>query len=149
MVSYCGAAMVRPARASCRYLTQGLRKGALILLFCASLGSVGVYAQNGTWNGPGNSWNSAANWLPNTAVPTGIATFGAASITAITASAASVNTLQFNSGAPAYSLAINTIVSSGFIITGTGIANSSSNAPTFTVAAGTLLQQHECHELGR
>jgi fibronectin-binding autotransporter adhesin len=130
------APIVRRAQTICRSLTQRLRNSALTLLFSACLCTVGAYAGNATWNGSGSAWQTAGNWSPNGA-PTGIATFGTASITAITSNATitNIDTLQFSSGAPAYSFAIITPGSMpGFNINGTGIVNSSSNAPTFTVA---------------
>lgn len=129
--------VVRRAQTFCSSLRQRLRNGGLILLFSTCLGTVGAYAGDATWTGAGSSFNTDSNWSPS-GVPTGIATFGSASTTAITSSATTLNTLQFNSGAPAYSFAINTITSSGFVMTGTGIVNSSSNAPTFTVSGGNL-----------
>jgi autotransporter-associated beta strand protein len=98
-----------------------------------------TYGQNATWLlAPGSSdFDTAANWTPAT-VPTGTANFGASNTTSITFSSGTfIDTLQFNAGAPAYSFG----VSGSFLeMTGTGIVNNSSNAPTInnTGPAGTF-----------
>jgi autotransporter-associated beta strand protein len=120
-----------------------LRLAVLVGLFAALLGPLAAHGQNATWLGTSGEFGTAANWSPPT-VPTGIATFGASNTTTITidflaytgnTGGATVSTLQFNLGAPAYSfyVYINTN------LTGTGIINNSSNSPTFIIAgAGNL-----------
>src|SRR5262249_46741227 len=94
-------------------------------------------AQDATWNATPSSgdFDTAANWTPPT-VPTGTALFGASNTTAITFQpfiTTSIGTLQFNPGAPAYAFSTFPAFFTSISITGTGIANGSSNAPTFIV----------------
>ena len=64
--------------------------------------------------------------------PNGTATFTGNVPTSLTISNnTSINTIQFNAGAPAYQFTIEQPTSANFLITGTGIVNSSANAPTF------------------
>ncbi|HEU0085185.1 MAG TPA: autotransporter-associated beta strand repeat-containing protein, partial [Bradyrhizobium sp.] len=72
-------------------------------------------------------FNTSANWTP-AAVPTGIASFDASTITSLAFSTGTtLDAFQFNSGAPAYTFDLN-----GHFLefTGAGIVNNSSNAPT-------------------
>jgi len=106
---------------------------AVVALFTA----MPARAQDATWLlNPGTSnFNTAANWTPAT-VPTGTAFFGASNTTSIAFQAfttTSIGTLQFNPGAPAYSFTTENGFSTSISITGTGIVNNSSNAPTFVV----------------
>ena len=103
----------------------------------ALLAALPARAQDATWStAPGSSnFNTAANWTPAT-VPTGTAFFGASNTTSIAFQAfttTSVGTLQFNPGAPAYSFTTENNFSTSISITGTGIVDGSSNAPTFIV----------------
>jgi len=103
----------------------------------ALLAALPARAQDATWStAPGSSnFNTAANWTPAT-VPTGTAFFGASNITSITFQpfiTTSIGTLQFNPGAPAYSFSTSPALFTSISITGAGIVNSSSNAPTFIV----------------
>jgi autotransporter-associated beta strand protein len=98
---------------------------------------------------PGTSdWNTGTNWTTNT-VPTAtdIAQFNASTITTIDIRQANtqVGGLQFNAGAPAYTFNIAGSASgaSSLIVSGSGVADISGNAPTFVVrgipgAPGTL-----------
>src|SRR4051794_36404271 len=103
----------------------------------ASLVAIGIaspsaYAQDATWNfAPGSSdYNTPTNWTPTAAPigPSGTASFGASGTTSLTFSTGTtVDTFQFNSGAPAYTFGLN----GNFLeFTGAGIVNNSSNAPT-------------------
>ncbi len=88
-------------------MTEGSRRLRHIaaLLAGTCLSTTHAFAQNATWRAnPGSaSWNTGANWNPST-VPTGTATFGASSTTALTFSAnTSIGNLKFNVGAPVYS----------------------------------------------
>ena len=103
----------------------------------ALLAALPARAQDATWStAPGSSnFNTAANWTPAT-VPTGTAFFGASNTTSIAFQAfttTSVGTLQFNPGATAYSFTTENGFSTSISITGTGIVNNSSNAPTFII----------------
>src|SRR5215469_13276999 len=105
----------------------------------ALLAALPARAQDATWStAPGSSnFNTAANWTPAT-VPTGTAFFGASNTTSLAFQAfttPSVGTLQFNPGAPAYSFTTENGFSTSISITGTGIVNNSSNAPTFIIGS--------------
>ena len=85
-------------------------------------------AGSATWNQNPTSgdWNTAANWRPQT-VPnatTDIATFGTSNVTnlSITDSSISLNSAVFNSGAPPYTLTIQT---SNLFFYGAGVVNNS------------------------
>src|SRR5215831_18611515 len=93
----------------------------------ALLAAMPAYAQDATWLlNPGSStFNTATNWNP-AVVPTNTAIFGASNTT-------SIGTLQFNPVAPAYIFATSPAVFTSISITGAGIVNNSSNAPTFIV----------------
>jgi len=103
----------------------------------ALLAALPARAQDATWlvNPGSGNFNTAANWTPPT-VPTGTAFFGASNTTSITFqpfTTTSIGTLQFNPGAPAYSFSTFPALFTSINITGAGIVNSSSNAPTFIV----------------
>jgi autotransporter-associated beta strand protein len=103
----------------------------------ALLAAMPAYAQDATWSQTPSSgdFNTAANWTPAT-VPTGTAFFGASNTTSITFQpfiTTSIGTLQFNPGAPAYSFSTSPFLFTSISITGAGIVDSSSNAPTFIV----------------
>ena len=103
----------------------------------ALLAATSAHAQNATWNTTPSSgdFNTAANWTPAT-VPTGTAFFGASNTTSITFQpfiTTSIGTMQFNPGAPAYSFSTFPGLFTSISITGTGIVDGSSNAPTFIV----------------
>ena len=89
-------------------------------------------AQDAGWRAApvSGDFNAAVNWSPAT-VPTGTAFFGASNTTALSFSAAItvVGGFTFNAGAPAYTFTIG----SGRLLelTGAGVINNSSNAPTF------------------
>lgn len=127
--------IVAPAEASRHALWQLPRNAVRMLL----VGIVAAHAQDGTWTPGSSDWNTASNWTPSTAVPSGIATFGSSTVNTVTfSSSASVGTLQFNAGAPAYSF--NLEASNFFNISGAGIVDNSSNAVTFTTSNGGELQ---------
>lgn len=108
------------------------------VLTTAALAVTPAAAQNATWDlNPGSGvWNTAANWTPDT-VPTGIATFAASNTTALSFApgTTSVDTLQFNAGAPAYTFNINFAggVARTVNITGGGIINNSGVQHTIAV----------------
>jgi hypothetical protein len=86
-------------------------------------------AQNATWTGATGDWNTNGNWSP-ASVPTGTATFdNTAPTNSLTFSAgATIGTMQFSAGAPAYSFDLS---GRSLVIDGSGVVNSSSNAPLF------------------
>ncbi|MEA2819129.1 MAG: hypothetical protein QOJ86_1133, partial [Bradyrhizobium sp.] len=113
---------------------------AASLLGAIGLVATSAQAQDATWNfSPGSAdYNTPTNWTPTAAPigPSGIASFGASNTTSLTLSTGTtVDTFQFNAGAPAYTFGLN-----GHFLefTGTGILNNSSNAPT--ISAVGLLQ---------
>jgi hypothetical protein len=70
-----------------------------------------------------NDWNTPTNWTPAT-VPTGTAVFGASGTTSIAISSnITINTIQINAGAPAYTFTGGGVVAIDFI--GAGIVNNS------------------------
>jgi hypothetical protein len=84
-------------------------------------------------------WHTAATWSPAT-VPTGAATFGASNQTGITfagGSVASVDAIEFEGGAAAYTLTFTekSPAAPTLTIRGAGISNLSSNAQLVSVAA--------------
>ena len=109
-------------------LLAGVGLGAL-----AILAPDGAYAVDGTWLGGQppfvTEWNQGSNWSSNPAVPDDIATFTSGVNTTVTNfGSAAINTIQFNSTAPAYSF-----TNFGFFtINGAGIVNNSASAPSFT-----------------
>jgi len=109
---------------------------AVPLLAWASLGAGAAHAQDATWllNPATNDWNVAGNWTPAT-IPSDTASFGASNTVSLTFSASptSINTIQFNPGAPGYTFNLSSTLN----INGTGIANNSSNTPNF-IFNGTL-----------
>jgi outer membrane autotransporter protein len=88
-----------------------------------------------------NVWNTASNWVP-AVVPTNTAIFGASNTTSIVFlpfTVTSIGTLQFNPGAPPYSFTTFAPLFTSIRITGAGIVNDSSNAPTFIVGSAANL----------
>jgi outer membrane autotransporter protein len=117
-----------------------LASTALIIAADLGLGVTPGQAQSATWAGPGDDWDTATNWSPPTSVPSTTAIFAGATPTSITfsATATTINTIQFNAGAPAYTFTLGTITQS-LSVAGTGIVNNSSNAPTFVEDSGGTL----------
>jgi hypothetical protein len=133
----CRARMIlRPivalAQASRSQMRAMVRNAIFAILVGGCARTMAAAPKNATW-GPGtSSWSTTSNWTP-ALVPTGIATFGSSGSTSVTAvGPLSVDTLQFNSGAPAYSFSLT---GGAFKVTGSGIQDSSSNAPSFSTSA--------------
>src|SRR5499427_9274487 len=103
------------------------------LIALATLAPSAAHALDGTWTGPDTEWTDGTNWSSTPAVPDNTATFtNNAAPTSVTISDdASINTIQFTAGAPAFNF-----TTSGrgitFDVNGTGIVNNSAFAPTFT-----------------
>jgi outer membrane autotransporter protein len=102
------------------------------MLLACGLGS-GAWAQDATWKAApvSNDFATGSNWSTGV-VPTGTATFGASTTTTIGVGGLGIpptgptlGTLKFDAGAPAY------IFNGTLSLTGAGIVNNSSNAPTF------------------
>ena len=110
---------------------RGRYSGGLAALpFAVSLLALkAAHAADGTWAGPGTQWTTGTNWSSSPTVPDGTATFTSnGAPTAVSVGTASIGTIQFDAVAPAYTFS----VFGTFNITGTGIVNDFSNAPSFT-----------------
>ena len=107
--------------------------GVLIGVFvCGSKGRAADFTWSAT---PGSGlWTSAVNWSPDTGPPSiaDKAFFNASAVTSISLGGPGVNSIQFNTGAPAYSFSLTGPAT--FTISG-DIVNNSSNRPTFTLSA--------------
>ena len=115
-------------------LCRIVRLSITALVGGGGLWAAAANATDGTWTGAGsNSWTAGANWnsTPANTVPDNTATFtNNGAPTSITVNGnISINTIQFTSGAPAFSITHNSFV---FTIGGAGILNSSANIPVFT-----------------
>src|SRR5262245_3635231 len=92
-----------------------------------------AHAIDGAWIGPGAEWTDGTNWSSTPDVPDNAATFtNNGAPTSVTISDdASINTIQFTAGAPAFSfVTIGTGIT--FDIIGAGIVNNSAFVPSFT-----------------
>jgi len=102
-----------------------------------SLATTTAFAQDATWlASPGSAtFNTGTNWSSGS-VPTGTATFGASTRTAITLGAGNVTVggFQFAAGAPAYTFTGSSLLT----FTGAGIDNASASRPVFTFTGGGL-----------
>src|SRR6476646_7909350 len=88
------------------------RRAALLGSACigalAMLGPGTAHAVDGTWTGPGGEWTTGTNWSSSPTVPDGMATFTNLGPTSVTISnTTTIGTIQFASGTPAYSFAVN------------------------------------------
>src|SRR5215475_12020508 len=137
-----GGANVTGTRQHCRSgglssaRTRGrtLRRVALLAgVSLIALASTAAHAVDGAWTGPGAEWTDGTNWSSTPDVPDNAATFtnNGAPTAATISDDASINTIQFTAGAPAFNF-----VTSGtgitFDINGAGIVNNSAFAPSFT-----------------
>jgi autotransporter-associated beta strand protein len=110
-----------------RITSRVLRRRAALLLASVCISAGAAQGQDATWIGtstPVADWNTASNWAPAT-VPTGTARFTssqAVSTLVAISSPTSIGTLQFDPGAPAYSL------SGVLTVTGAGFTGDSSSA---------------------
>jgi autotransporter-associated beta strand protein/T5SS/PEP-CTERM-associated repeat protein len=114
-------------------LLGGVWLGALAALLPQS-----AQAVDGTWTGPGAEWTTGTNWSSSPTVPDNTATFtGNGAPTSVTISNnASINTIDFDASATAYSF----LVQNGATFTiNNAINNSSSFAPSFSVNTGATL----------
>ena len=129
-----------PAHAGCKLVSSALNLVTRIAIPVIILNGVGVaFAQDATWVGATSGFfSNPANWNPNTAVPTGTATFNPSTPTSITFSAAPTPIQNMTFNAPNYTFDLNPI-SDPVTISGTGINASPANAPTFNVSSPALL----------
>src|SRR6516164_105977 len=107
--------------------THLLSTVAAAALFAAT----SAQAQDATWllNPGSGSFNTASNWNP-AVVPTNTAFFGASNTTSILFDpfiTTSIGTLQFNPGAPAYTFATSSPLTTSISITGAGIVGNQAN----------------------
>jgi autotransporter-associated beta strand protein len=118
-----------PARTA---LLGGVWLGALAALLPQS-----AHALDGMWTGPGAEWTTGTNWSSSPTVPDNTATFTGSAPTSVTISNnASINTIDFDAAAPAYSFGVQT--GATFTINN-AINNASSFAPAFSVNTGATL----------
>src|SRR4029450_1492368 len=92
---------------------------------------------SGTWTGPGGEWTTGSNGTPAGA-PSDTARFtnnGAPTAVNIS-NTTSINTMQFDTAAPAYSF---TVTNGAAFTVNTGGSTSSASQPTFAVDAGSTL----------
>jgi len=116
-------------------LRRGRAATVAALLASTALAAWPAAAQDASWVGngtPTGSWNTAANWNPTT-VPLDTAFFNVSPTTTATFSAATtIDTMQFNTGASAYTFNLSgqslEITAAAF---GPGIVNNSGVAQTF------------------
>src|SRR5215468_5228208 len=142
-----GAANVTGTRQHCRSggLSSARARGGTLprvaILACVSLAALATlapvaHAVDGIWTGGGapvpNEWTQDNNWSLAT-VPDNTATFtnnGAPTLVTVSDDA-SINTIQFTAGAPAFNF-ITSGTGITFDINGAGIGNNSAFAPSFT-----------------
>lgn len=119
-------------RAAGQALAGVCRAGALLALTASASE---VRAANATWTASSNgAWDTGSNWNGGAAASgaSSTATFGNATGTGISINTAvTIGTLQFNSGAPAYNIAVNS--NSSLTLSANGIVNNSSNPLSLTV----------------
>src|SRR3989449_7349327 len=114
--------------------------GSVWLGALAMLAPNTAHAVDGTWTGPGAEWTTGTNWSSSPLVPDGVgtATFtnNSAPTSVTISNNAAINTIQFDSAAPAYSFTVQN--GATFTING-GTTNSSASLPAFTVNAGAAM----------
>jgi autotransporter-associated beta strand protein len=146
------------SRATLSASTGDLRKGearthlAATTAVAALLTATSAHAQTATWLlNPGSGiFNTATNWNP-AVVPTNTAIFGASNTTSITTlpfTVTSIATLQFNPDAPSYIFTTAAPLFTSINITGDGIVNNSSFAPTIVVGSAANLFFHNASTAG-
>src|SRR5215471_4713613 len=129
---HCRSGGLSSARARGGTLPRLALLSGVSLAALATLAPV-AHATDGTWTGPDTEWTDGTNWSSTPDVPDNTATFtNNAAPTSVTISDdASINTIQFTAGVPAFNF-----VTSGtgitFDINGAGIVNNSAFAPSFT-----------------
>src|SRR6516225_4639031 len=128
---HCRSGGLSSARARGGTLPRVALLAGVSLAALATLAPV-AHAVDGTWTGPAAEWTDGTNWSSNPNVPDNAATFtNNPAPTSVTISDdASINTIQFTAGAPAFNF---TTSGTGitFNVNGTGIVNDSAFAPSF------------------
>jgi len=114
--------------------------GSVWLGALAMLAPTTARAVDGTWQGSGVEWTTGTDWSSSPLVPDGVgtATFtnNSAPTSVTISNNAAINTIQFDSAAPAYSFTVQN--GATFTING-GTTNSSASLPAFTVNAGAAM----------
>jgi outer membrane autotransporter protein len=118
--------------------------GSVWLGALATLSPDAAHATDGTWQGGvvpfPNEWTQGTNWSSSPLVPDGVgtATFtnNSAPTSVTISNDAAINSIQFDSAAPAYSFTVQN--GATFTING-GTINSSASLPAFTVNAGAAM----------
>jgi outer membrane autotransporter protein len=122
-----------PATATAPTLPRAALLAGVSLLALVALAPSAARAVDGTWTGPAAEWTDGTNWTSNPDVPDNTATFtnNGAPTSVTISNDASINTIEFTAGAPAFDF---TTSGTGitFNVNGTGIVNNSAFAPTFT-----------------
>jgi outer membrane autotransporter protein len=125
----CRSGELSPATADARTLPRAALLAGVSLI---ALAPNAAHAVDGTWTGTGAEWTDGTNWSSTPDVPDDTATFtnNAAPTSVTISNDASINKIQFTSGAPAFDF---TTGGTGitFDINGAGIVNSSAFAPSF------------------
>ena len=107
-------------------------------IWLAALAPGAAYAVDGTWTGPGAEWTTGTNWSSTPTVPDNTATFtnNAAPTSVTISNNASINTIEFDAAAPAYSFTVEN--GATFTITNQ-TSNGSSFFPAFSVNTGATM----------
>jgi autotransporter-associated beta strand protein len=98
-----------------------------------------VFAASSAWIGPGDQYRDDANWTAG--IPTDIAEFNTAPPTSISLSVpTTVNTLQYNPGASAYSVRVfgGQLNGASFNLEGAGVVNNSGTTQTLVNDGGRI-----------
>src|SRR5262245_64625059 len=132
---HCRSGGLSTARRSGDTLPRVALLAGVSLAVLATLAPV-AHAVDGTWTGSADTeWTNALNWnsTPTPDVPDDTATFtnNAAPKSVTISGDASINTIQFTAGAPAFNF-ITSGTGITFDVNGTGIVNNSTFAPSFT-----------------
>jgi autotransporter-associated beta strand protein len=130
---HCRSGGSSPATATAPTLPRAALLAGVSLLALVALAPSAAQAVDGTWTGPAAEWTDGTNWSSNPDVPDNTATFtnNGAPTSVTISNDASINTIEFTGGAPAFDF---TTSGTGitFNVNGTGIVNNSAFAPTFT-----------------
>jgi hypothetical protein len=130
---HCRSGGSSPATATAPTLPRAALLAGVSLLALVALAPSAAGAVDGTWTGPAAEWTDGTNWTSNPDVPDNTATFtnNGAPTSVTISNDASINTIEFTAGAPAFDF---TTSGTGitFNVNGTGIVNNSAFAATFT-----------------
>ncbi len=122
---------------------RALARRSCAAALIAGLAATAGHAQDATWVGGNagdpNEWVEPLNWNPNTAVPSGTATFTDTGVTTVANDfgVVTIGAIQFTGTPNAQAYTIN--IDNPFIVTGAGVTNSSTNTQTFNITSGNSL----------